>query len=88
MLPAGNLQRPGNRVQYLGQPTAPGRRKVASPARRFEHYEVMLDDDGRPIELGRGAMGVTYKALHVDLSKLKSPHGQDAVTVGIGRTGG
>jgi len=27
----------------------------------------MLDADGRPIELGRGAMGVTYKALDVDL---------------------
>ena len=27
----------------------------------------MLDDQGRPIELGRGAMGVTYKALDVDL---------------------
>ena len=38
-----------------------------SQVRRFEHYEVMLDDDGRPIELGRGAMGVTYKALDVDL---------------------
>jgi len=34
---------------------------------RFENYEVMLDPDGRPIELGRGAMGVTYKALDVDL---------------------
>ena len=34
---------------------------------RFEHYEVMLDEDGRPIELGRGAMGITYKALDVDL---------------------
>jgi serine/threonine protein kinase len=27
----------------------------------------MLDADGRPIELGRGAMGITYKALDVDL---------------------
>jgi tetratricopeptide (TPR) repeat protein len=27
----------------------------------------MLDAAGRPIELGRGAMGVTYKALDVDL---------------------
>jgi len=35
--------------------------------RRFEHYEVTLDEAGRPIELGRGAMGVTYKALDVDL---------------------
>jgi serine/threonine protein kinase/tetratricopeptide (TPR) repeat protein len=34
---------------------------------RFENYEVMLGPDGRPIELGRGAMGVTYKALDVDL---------------------
>ena len=34
---------------------------------RFENYELMLENDGRPIELGRGAMGVTYKALDVDL---------------------
>ena len=38
-----------------------------SQVRRFENYEVILDEDGRPIELGRGAMGVTYKALDVDL---------------------
>jgi serine/threonine protein kinase len=38
-----------------------------SQVRRFENYEVMVDADGRPIELGRGAMGVTYKALDVDL---------------------
>jgi len=38
-----------------------------SQARRFDQYEVMLDEDGRPIELGRGAMGITYKALDVDL---------------------
>ena len=34
---------------------------------RFENYELMLDEEGRPIELGHGAMGVTYKALDVDL---------------------
>jgi hypothetical protein len=39
----------------------------ASQVRRFENYEVMLAADGRPIELGRGAMGITYKALDVDL---------------------
>jgi serine/threonine protein kinase len=34
---------------------------------RFEKYELMLLEDGRPVELGRGAMGVTYKALDIDL---------------------
>jgi serine/threonine protein kinase len=36
-------------------------------ALRFEHYELVLDKDGQPVELGRGAMGVTYKAFDVDL---------------------
>jgi serine/threonine protein kinase len=34
---------------------------------RFEHYELLQAEDGQPLELGRGAMGVTYKALDVDL---------------------
>ena len=34
---------------------------------RFEHYELMCDEDGKLLELGRGAMGVTYKALDIDL---------------------
>ena len=34
---------------------------------RFEHYELVTGEDGQPVELGRGAMGVTYKAFDVDL---------------------
>jgi hypothetical protein len=29
---------------------------------RLEHYELVRGEDGKPVELGRGAMGVTYKA--------------------------
>jgi serine/threonine protein kinase/Flp pilus assembly protein TadD len=41
--------------------------ETASTVRRFENYEVMLDQDGQPIELGRGAMGITYKGFDTDL---------------------
>jgi serine/threonine protein kinase len=37
------------------------------PVQRFEHYELVTGEDGKPIELSRGAMGVTYKAFDVDL---------------------
>jgi WD40 repeat protein/serine/threonine protein kinase len=40
---------------------------LKEPARRFEHYELVTGEDGKPVELGRGAMGVTYKAFDVDL---------------------
>jgi serine/threonine protein kinase len=36
-------------------------------AQRFEHYELVKGEDGEPVEVGRGAMGVTYKAFDVDL---------------------
>src|SRR5215471_7404933 len=37
------------------------------PRKRFEHYELVTGKDGKPVELGRGAMGVTYKAFDVGL---------------------
>jgi serine/threonine protein kinase/tetratricopeptide (TPR) repeat protein len=37
---------------------------------QFEHYELLRDEEGCPIELGRGAMGVTYKGFDVDLQCL------------------
>jgi serine/threonine protein kinase len=39
----------------------------AHPAHRFEHYELVTGKDDKPVELGRGAMGITYKAFDVDL---------------------
>jgi serine/threonine protein kinase/Tfp pilus assembly protein PilF len=34
---------------------------------RFDHYEVLMTETGEPVELGRGAMGVTYKAVDTNL---------------------
>jgi serine/threonine protein kinase/Tfp pilus assembly protein PilF len=36
-------------------------------ASRFDHYEILTSETGEPVELGRGAMGVTYKALDTNL---------------------
>jgi hypothetical protein len=38
--------------------------------RRFENYELLFDEQGQAIELGRGAMGVTYKAIDTSLHRL------------------
>jgi serine/threonine protein kinase/Flp pilus assembly protein TadD len=39
----------------------------ASSELRFEHYQVLRDQDGKPLELGHGGMGVTYKAIDAHL---------------------
>ena len=33
----------------------------------FDHYEVLPREDGSLFELGRGAMGITYKAFDTNL---------------------
>ena len=40
---------------------------LESRTQRFEHYELERGDDGQPVELGRGAMGVTYRAIDIAL---------------------
>ena len=52
-----------------GEPSSEGVIKPKSQyvARRFQHYEVVVSEDGKLLELGHGAMGVTFKAFDVDL---------------------
>ena len=37
--------------------------------RRYAHFEVDIGPDGKPVELGRGAMGITYKASDTTLRR-------------------
>jgi serine/threonine protein kinase len=39
----------------------------SSWASRFDHYQLLTREDGTPLELGHGAMGVTYKAIDINL---------------------
>jgi serine/threonine protein kinase len=40
-----------------------------SSGTRFEHYQLLQGPDGQPLELGHGAMGVTYQAVDLSLRR-------------------
>ena len=39
----------------------------AANAGQFDHYRLATHPDGTPVELGRGAMGITYRAFDINL---------------------
>jgi hypothetical protein len=59
---AGGVVSGESSFEEAGKPTTP-----EQAVRRFEHYELVTGEDGKPVELGRGAMGVTYKAFDINL---------------------
>jgi serine/threonine protein kinase len=58
---AGGVASSGSSFEGAPKPTP------VQALQRFEHYKLVTDEDGKPVELGRGAMGITYKAFDVDL---------------------
>ena len=59
---------PGNSVERSGETFAES--AISAPEanpRRFAHYEILTHPDGSLHELGHGAMGITFKAVDLNL---------------------
>jgi serine/threonine protein kinase/tetratricopeptide (TPR) repeat protein len=59
-----------SQVSRLLATTSPGEENnlpAVAAAARFGDFEILGAPDGRPIELGRGGMGVTYRARQVSM---------------------
>ena len=49
-------------------------------AQRFDHYELVTAEDGKPVELGRGAMGGTQGVALIFGARELYPHGPNRST--------
>jgi tetratricopeptide (TPR) repeat protein len=55
-------------VDYRQSTSASPNEQALSPSQsKLGHYEILTRKDGTPFELGRGAMGVSYKAIDINL---------------------
>src|SRR5262244_971162 len=55
---AGGVESGESSFEEAAKPTTP-----EQAVQRFEHYRLVMGEEGKPVELGREAMGVTYKAF-------------------------
>jgi hypothetical protein len=53
----------GHCLACLLDPALDQEDRPAADAGLFDHYRLATHPDGAPVELGRGAMGITYRAL-------------------------